>query len=97
MHVPKVNLIWTVIGGVAIAATVFAGKAQLGHYTASAQTTERSKENEEKLKPILKMIEQLGERQIADDAALEERAKLCRMGIIQDKRTCREVGEEVVE
>jgi len=97
MHVPKVNLIWTVVGGVAISAVVFAGNAQLGHYNVSAQTTYRSIENEAKLEPILKIIEQLGDREISEDAAEAERAKLCRMGMITDKPTCREVGEEVVE
>jgi len=70
---------------------------QLVHYAQSSETAARAEENEKKLEPILDMIEKLGDRVIADDAATEERAKLCRMGLLTDKRLCGEVGEEIIE
>ncbi len=93
-----------VSGAVGGTLVIMALVAQLSHYARSGETEERTLENKQrnveqdaKLKPIRDLVEVLGKRMVAEDAAYEERAKLCRMGLIQDDRTCREVGEEVVE
>ena len=71
--------------------------AQLGHYARSGETEARAIENEKSLVPIKELVKKLGERAAADDAAREERARLCRMGIVTDKKMCGEVGEDIDE
>ena len=77
---------------------------QLTHYARSGETEDRSFENEQRnaeqdraLAPILEIVEKLGQRAAAEDAAYEERAKLCRQGVIKDPVICGAVDEDVVE
>ena len=89
------------VGGTII---LLAIAAQVSHYARSGETEDRSLENEQRnaeqdraLAPILEIVEKLGQRGAAEDAAYEERAKLCRQGVIKDLVICGAAGEEVVE
>ena len=86
-----------VSGTVGGAIILLALAAQWGHYARSGETEARALENEKSLVPIKELVEQLGKRAATDDAAREERARLCRMGLIRDELVCGEVGEAVVE
>lgn len=94
----------TVAGGVATTVIVFGLVALRSHFVTAEETDDRALENEQRnveqdaaIAPIKALVEKLGQRHADSDAAEAERAKLCRMGIITDKRMCGEVGEEVVE
>lgn len=93
-----------VSGGVATTLVIFGLVAARTHFARSEETEERSLENEQRnveqdaeLAPIRKLVEVLGKRMAAEDAAYEERAKLCRQGFIKDDAICGAVDEEVVE
>lgn len=93
-----------VSGGVCTMLILLALAGQLSHYARSADTEERSLENEQRnaeqdkaLAPILKIVEELGKRAAADDANLERDAELCRQGFITDRVLCGTAGEKVDE
>ena len=89
------------VGGTII---LLALAAQLSHYARSGETEERSRENEQRnveqdkaLAPIRELVEKLGNRAAAEDAALERDAELCRQGVITDKMICGAAGEDIDE
>ena len=93
-----------VSGGVGTMLILLALAGQLSHYARSADTEDRSLENEQRnaeqdkaLAPILKIVEELGNRAAAEDAKLERDAELCRQGFITDRVLCGAAGETVDE
>ena len=43
------------------------------------------------------LLDELGKRALAEDAALEERIKLCKTGAITTCRICRDIGIDIVQ
>ncbi len=93
-----------VSAGVATTLVIFGLIAAEAHFSRAEETEERSLENKQRnieqdaeLKPIRELVEKLGNRAAAEDAALERDAELCRQGVITDKMICGAAGEEVVQ
>lgn len=102
MKFPKITWAWGVTGTLTAAIILIGFKAQLVHYSNAGETADRALENEQRaiehekaIAPILKLVEQLGNRAAAEDAGLEAWAQLCRAGKLKDCDDCSEAGVEL--
>lgn len=93
-----------VSGTVGGAVILLAIAAQVTHYSHAEDTEERSLENEQRnveqdkaLAPILKIVEELGNRQAAEDAGLEQDKMRCLQCKIKDVEICGAAGVEVCQ
>ena len=82
----------------------FGLRFQSGHYVKTGENTSqagqntRSIEQSEKIQgQLVEIVGKLTDKHEADDAALEERARLCRMEVLKDVALCGEVGVEIDE
>ena len=99
MRVPKINWGWTVVGGVTTTVILFVLGGVFGffqdHFAQASDHEARIEENEKKIAPIIDLVEALGQRAEAEDAALEQDAKRCRQGKITDPEICGAAGAGV--
>ncbi len=98
MTLPKVKWGWTVAGGVATAVILFVLGSTFGffqdHFAQAGDHEARIEENKKALAPIIDLVEELGKRAAAEDAALEQDAMRCRQGKITDQEICGAAGVE---
>lgn len=83
--------------GVAVIAFGGAGAFLFDHLAEAQEKHARGDVQEVEQTEIGKLVEKLGKRAAADDAAEDERAKLCRMGMIDDAQLCGAVGVDLTE